>query len=1108
MTKVFISYSRKDSEFAKQLAGELEKNKLDFWVDWEGIPPTVDWMKQVQKGIEESDVFLFLLSPDSSKSKICGEEILHAVKNGKRLIPLVVRDVKPEEAPAQLSHLNWIFFRKSDIFEEAFQKLLLGINTDFEWVDVHSRLLVRALEWDEAGKDQSFLLRGKDLSVAETQLAINTSKNPYPTDLHREYILASRQAADRQRRWTTGLVVVAAIVMFALAVYGLAEAAKATASEQREIIAKNHAQAKEFESKINQLSALAVTKIDQNFNQALLLGVEAYRHTKENQANNYSSQDAISAILQSNPGLIRVLLGHTDWVNTVAVSPDGNLLASGSYDNTVILWDISNPAYPVKLKTLTEHTSSVESIGFTSDGKTLASKSYDSLILWDMSDPSNPELLSQTSGNWSASLLFTPDDKTLITVKDGLTILLNVADKKSPVELISLDNGDASTSVSNITLSADRNLLFLALYNGSILEWDITDLSNPKLLFTLEGDVSINGDVAYANTMAVSPDGGTLASGNSNATLGLWDITDPLTPVRLNFWGGHSLPVTSLAFSSDGDTLVSSSSETKTPIILWDISNRSIPKKIRTINGHSLNVTSVIFSQDNGILLSGSRDGTIMLWNMIEPKTALQLGYLDNFSGGFDFKPNSNILASEGSEGFLAIWDITNPITPIQTKNLNEAYGIVTFSPDGKLMASSDLTSNVSIWDATDYVKLKTFIANEKNTYLIAFNADSRVLATAGDKFILWDVTDPGKPVSIADLTQAVGEVNDIVFSADGKYMASAVERTIVLWDISNPASPIKLSVMEGHSNTVLRIAFSPNNLLASASSDKTIILWDLTDPRNPQNINTLSNHSDWVETVAFSPDGTMLASGSDDKQVNIWNVSNPGAPVLLSKLIGHTEIILQVAFSPVGNSIASWGYDYKIIFWDINPESWVQRACTISGGDLTIVEWKQFFPTEDYRQTCEPFTVEQPSTESGEPIVPAIPTAEQSDALLPVCEVDSAVSCDLPASKKLDEFCVDDVSYGLYNLPINTTFEVLTPGYTCINEEVNNYGEPRISCTGPTNQNFEVSFCNTACSNTLETSNQCQTGFGLDSAQGCCSALSTTNNGCITETLILVGCK
>lgn len=189
-----------------------------------------------------------------------------------------------------------------------------------------------------------------------------------------------------------------------------------------------------------------------------------------------------------------------------------------------------------------------------------------------------------------------------------------------------------------------------------------------------------------------------------------------------------------------------------------------------------------------------------------------------------------------------------------------------------------------------------------------------------------------------------------------------------------------------------------------------------------------------------------------------------------------------------------------------------MQKACAISGGGLTVIEWKQFFPAEDYRQTCEPFKIDQEigqgTEQAGEPPV-TIATAEQPSLLLPVCAVDQTLSCDLPASKELDQFCVDDISYGLYNLPVNTTFEVLTPGFTCINEEANSLGEPRISCTGPTNHEFEVSFCNSTCStNTLDTSNQCQTGYGLDAAQGCCTPLAPTNNGCVTETLKLFGCE
>ena len=136
MAKVFISYSRKDIDFAKRLTAELQKSDLDFWIDWEGIPPTVDWWREIEKGIEEADAFLFLISPDSAKSKVCGQKIDHAVKNGKRLIPIVIHEANTNEVHPKLKPLNWIFFRKEDNFDNSIKRLLTSIHTDFDWVEV------------------------------------------------------------------------------------------------------------------------------------------------------------------------------------------------------------------------------------------------------------------------------------------------------------------------------------------------------------------------------------------------------------------------------------------------------------------------------------------------------------------------------------------------------------------------------------------------------------------------------------------------------------------------------------------------------------------------------------------------------------------------------------------------------------------------------------------------------------------------------------------------------------------------------------------------------------------------------------------------------------
>src|SRR6266542_4170606 len=96
MAKLFVSYSRKDSIIARKLIDALKDLQQDVWVDWEDIPPAVDWLEQIFRGIEGSDAFIFLVSPDSIASDVCNVEIGRAKLNNKRIIPVVLRDVAPQ----------------------------------------------------------------------------------------------------------------------------------------------------------------------------------------------------------------------------------------------------------------------------------------------------------------------------------------------------------------------------------------------------------------------------------------------------------------------------------------------------------------------------------------------------------------------------------------------------------------------------------------------------------------------------------------------------------------------------------------------------------------------------------------------------------------------------------------------------------------------------------------------------------------------------------------------------------------------------------------------------------------------------------------------------
>ena len=219
MARIFVSYSRKNIDFCKRLTDELEKRELDFWVDWEGIPPTVDWLKEIEKGIEEADTFLAIVSPEWISSKVCMDELDIAVKNGKRLIPVVPYEIDWNDVPPELSQLNYIFFRETDDFNAQLDKLFTALDTDYDWLKTHRRLQVKALEWERSNKESGFLLHGKDLEEAEQQISVNANKDPHPTDIQREYVLLSRQGATRQRRITTGILVFIILMLAGISAY-------------------------------------------------------------------------------------------------------------------------------------------------------------------------------------------------------------------------------------------------------------------------------------------------------------------------------------------------------------------------------------------------------------------------------------------------------------------------------------------------------------------------------------------------------------------------------------------------------------------------------------------------------------------------------------------------------------------------------------------------------------------------------------------------------------------------------------------------------------------------------------------------------------------------
>jgi len=193
---VMVSYDRKDKTFAKNLVDALAQEERDIWVDWEDMEPSHDWLDEIHKGIEKSDVFIYILSPDSIKAPVCKYEVDHALKNGKKIIAVSCRDVDYSLVRKEISSLNWIFFREdnnnSDNFRKASNILIKELDEDLRHAHAHTMLLVRAIDWEKHDFEKSLLLTGTDLRRAKNWLSASAlGKMPKPTTLHLSFITAS-----------------------------------------------------------------------------------------------------------------------------------------------------------------------------------------------------------------------------------------------------------------------------------------------------------------------------------------------------------------------------------------------------------------------------------------------------------------------------------------------------------------------------------------------------------------------------------------------------------------------------------------------------------------------------------------------------------------------------------------------------------------------------------------------------------------------------------------------------------------------------------------------------------------------------------------------------
>ncbi|KAF8535105.1 NACHT and WD40 domain protein [Trichophaea hybrida] len=597
-----------------------------------------------------------------------------------------------------------------------------------------------------------------------------------------------------------------------------------------------------------------------------------------------------------NPAL-QSLEGHSDWVNAVAFSPDAQLLASASDDNTVRLW---GPSTGASRGTLEGHSSSVSAVAFSPDGQLLASASGDNTVrLWDPLTGASRGTLEGHSSSVSA-VAFSPDGQLLASASFDNTVRL--VDPSTGASRGTLESN--SSEVCAVAFSPDGQLLASASRDNRVRLWDPSTGASRG---TLEGHSS------YVYAVAFSPDGQLLASASDDNTVRLWD---PSTGASRGTLEGHSSDVCAVAFSPDGQLLASASGDNT--VRLWDPSTGA---SRGTLEGHSAYVRAVAFSPDGQLLASASGDNTVRLW---DPSTGASRGTHEGHSSGVyavEFSPDGQLLASASAsdDNTVRLWDPSTGASRGTLEGHSAYVRAVAFSPDGQLLASASGDNTVRLWDPSTGASRGTHEGHSSGVYAVEFSPDGQLLASASasdDNTVrLWD---PSTGASRGTLEGHSSSVSAVAFSPDGQLLASASDdNTVRLWDPSTGASR---GPLEGHSSRVDAVAFSPDGqLLTSASYDNTVRLWD---PSTGASRGTLERHSSLVNAVAFSPDGQLLASPCWDNTVRLWD---PSTGASRGTLEGHSSEVNAVAFSPDGQLLASASSDNTVRLWNVNTKATIQ---------------------------------------------------------------------------------------------------------------------------------------------------------------------------------------
>ncbi|MGE3368005.1 MAG: toll/interleukin-1 receptor domain-containing protein [Rhizobiaceae bacterium] len=746
--KVFISYSRADMVAADRMVADLERNGFSVTIDRRDLPYGEEWQKELAAFIAASDTVVWLVSPASVKSKWVNWELGEVGRLSKRLVPVKVAETDPASLPEALGRIHLL--PAEGVYESSLHEadLVRALNTDRAWLKKATSLSDDAREWMAASRDGAHLLRGRALAEAEAWSVRTPRDVPAPASEILELILASRRGQDRRRRMTVVGSIAAAIVAIGLAAtavwFGLEASHSAERAEANETRAENQAQIATANESVA-LAALSTQALGENravealklalagwprvggenrpqlrrslasFRSALantpeamiiqnadvgnLVGVKFISPDKVI-ATGYNG-DIIAVDLDSGLETARVSNGKS--ITSMAVSPDGRLLAASDATGLIALWEVQTLT---KLRSLRGHQAEVRKIAFSPDGATLLTGGRDGTArIWSTRTGEQLWLLDGNAQDVTTAR-FSHDGRFVITAARLLE--LNAVEEflSSSPRPIENDQGatgariwDTSTGtelwriagedgVADAVFSLDGTRVTVVLGTGSVQVWSLDRRTMDRVL-----------PAARASSVIASPTAEQVLviPWQSERTSNEIQLFDILTGVLAGAIP-HDAMVNGASFSQDGQLVVSGD---------WEggvrVSSATNGALLRSFHRQTDQVSSLIIAPDNRRLLIDEGGGRVVSIVLDRSKFVLPPQDMKDVTWGpwIELSPQATTAALRTDNPGLDLYLLKlSDFSVVEGGPLDADVSGVSYSGDGSRLAGIVADQTVSIWSA------------------------------------------------------------------------------------------------------------------------------------------------------------------------------------------------------------------------------------------------------------------------------------------------------------------------------------------------------------------------------------------------------------------------